>query len=133
MNEESRYGYISITGQGFDPHQFNDSLPKQLAGAVRPIYRMINDTKTVIALRWDSPQVGSADGQLEDELLGLISRYEFALRQLQPISSIKISAYIVHPIGTGSPPRGFYLSHALIGKLRDNNMDLDIDVVRKLK
>jgi hypothetical protein len=126
------YAYISLTGPALEAQSFNERLPFDLRGSVRPAFKMVQGKKAIAGYLWCSMEIDAIESPIEDELHSLVARYQKYLRPFHKKKAVKLSAHIVHQIGRSATPRGYYISRELLNLLTRAGMDLDIDVSRNV-
>lgn len=130
----SEFGvHIYIAGKMFNPRLFSAGLPKDLAGSVHPVHGMVNGSKTVVGEFWKSKILHPTPDRVEIELIALLCEYREAILRAKKFGAERAYAEIECCASSQGSFRGYFISQELIALLFSLGMELDIDVVRKLK
>lgn len=100
--------YVYADGPKFDIVKFNESLPRELRGQVRPVSRMKEGVKETVGYFWYSKKLSVWGSEVEVSLIRLLSRYESSLRRARRMGAKRIYAMIASQGGEARYLSGFH-------------------------
>lgn len=127
------YIYVYIDGELFDSEAFLKKLDSSCKGSISSQKQIKNGVVQVLRKYWQSESYEVDQGNLDNGLCTLISRYKESALIAEGYGGTRIIVSVVIEYKSQDNIRGFFLAKETLQLLSELGASLDIDVIRKNK
>lgn len=123
--------YISLQGEGFNPHEFQSQGGEAVGGQIRR-RKQVTASHGSDAEYWVSAIVFSQSESIGDDLKSVLAQVTPLLKAVPQSAALRAYAHVVVEFEPGDEPPGLFFSGEVIRLLNEAGAELDIDAVPRI-